>query len=133
MTGPAAEAAMSGQVKIRPGYGDCFPAAIVAATVVEEEGATNVRVCHGLPIGTGPENLGRRFWHAWVEFTTDRGPTVLDASNGRRIVAKRAAWYRLGQIDPEQVWRYTTAEAEAMSAEWGTYGPWVEGYEEMGA
>ena len=44
--------------------GDCFP---VASNVALRTQGTDVRVVHGLPVGQGLVNKGKRYWHAWVE------------------------------------------------------------------
>lgn len=115
------------------GDGDCFIAALHVAEAVADEYGYDVLVAHGLPLGQGRENLGRRFWHAWVETKpAGRGWMVADVSNGLRVLVPRTRYYRLGQLDPvAQVWRYTLDEAHRVSTEQGTYGPWVDGWEQM--
>jgi transglutaminase-like putative cysteine protease len=113
--------------------GDCFAAAWFGAKGLAADGV-EVLVAHGLPrlAASGPHE-GERFWHAWVEVKVPAGAWhVIDASNGLRVGMKRTAYYRAGRIDPEEVLRYTVAEAEALEVEWGHAGPWVENAEALG-
>lgn len=113
--------------------GDCFEVALKLA--MEDPGLT---VVHGLPLGTGPENDGKRFWHAWCEQTEvlefpnhpeTRLTFVIDQSNGRDFCVPRALYYKIGHI--EQTWRYTLDEAAAQALRHEHYGPWNDGWEEM--
>lgn len=106
--------------------GDCFEAAITVAQ--EHRSFTTTRVVHGLPLGTGPLNRGKRYWHAWVEV----GGTVVDYSNGHEIVMAREEYYRLGQLDETRVYRYTLDEALAHVLDGDrTWGPWLPNWKEL--
>lgn len=86
----------------------------------------NAMLCHGLPLGTGEDNKGQRFWHAWIEIDD----WVLDTSNGKRYDGPSIIFYLVGRLDG--AYKYTYDEALLYLSDVGTYGPWVEGYEEMG-
>lgn len=104
--------------------GDCF---IVAFRVgMSIPGAL---IVHGLPLGTGGEAQGRRFWHAWVE---DRG-MVIDRSNGHDIFLPASVYYAAGQID--RTWKYTHEQVREIieQTEAATAGPWVENWEQVNA
>ena len=106
--------------------GDCYQAALMVVTI---DGAMpNHLVCHGTVTGRGPV-AGQRFGHAWIE---DRdGRFAFDFSNGLAVVADRDAYYRLGQIDPKEVRRYTDEEAGRLAYITGTYGPWEDSQEDQ--
>lgn len=109
--------------------GDCFQVALQLAEAGRND--PTVRVCHGQPISRHPDNPGRRYWHAWVELNSPAGPVVLDWSNDLpQRTLRRASYYRNGHIDPEQVLRYTFAEATTESLRTATYGPWVDGWKD---
>lgn len=103
--------------------GNCFEVALKLAEEIGEQ--NNPLVCHGLPLGNGPQNMGQRFWHAWVEMILPGGPTVFDFSNGLEVVMKRAQYYRGGRIIGDAVHRYSLVDARRTALENGHYGPWV--------
>lgn len=125
--------------------GDCFQVAVQVAT----ERATakdHAWIVHGLPIGTGPANRGKRFWHAWVEIdltveippemlegaTGSRSITTticLDRSNGHDTQLPKEVYYKVGQLEEQWVWRFTLAEAVERMNLLDHYGPWVYGYQ----
>lgn len=137
--------------------GDCFLVAAHLGMGFEplegfEVNDEDVRIVHGLPVGRGSLNSGRRFWHAWVEVTLRTPLTedmkamgfgqnfpndelvtelVVDRSNDQDVVMPRAMYYNIGQLHDGYVWRYTLDEARQEMVDRGTYGPWVDGYEEM--
>jgi hypothetical protein len=116
------------------------------------ENDDDVKIVHGLPIGRGESNAGRRYWHAWVEVTM-RTPIpevpeleqlreafgrvitstfVLDRSQGQDTFLPQAVYYSVGQLDEDHVWRFSIDEArEMMARDYQHYGPWVEGWESM--
>lgn len=119
--------------------GDCFEKAVEVVAELLALQAEEVHIVHGLPIGQGEENRGKRYWHAWVEAKVrDRSnggkPTwvVADWSNGqaRRFIA-RTNYYWLGQIPQHLVFRYTVEQAAEHMAETGNYGPWVPNADEL--
>lgn len=106
--------------------GDCFRVACRAALALP--GRAEARICHGLPIGQGPANSGRRFWHAWVEYEADDGTAMaLDPSRPGQepIQIPRDAYYAIGQIDPAAVFRFSSADARVQMRVRGHWGPWV--------
>lgn len=138
--------------------GDCFPVALRLGTrelfdpIIDEIPRSDIRIVHGLPVGTGSLNAGKRYWHAWVEVkhrtrippeVVAANPAfahfgseivtelVVDRSNGNDMAIPKAVFYNVGQLDEEHVWRYTMNEARARSIRAGNYGPWVDGWEEM--
>jgi len=138
--------------------GDCFLVADRIGTrftpdpVVDEATRRDIRVVHGLPLGTGTLNEGRRYWHAWVE-VAHRTPIppalkaanpafehlgeefvtelVVDRSNGRDLVVPKAVYYNVGRLDERHVWRYTMDEASENMRRYENFGPWVDGWEDM--
>lgn len=98
--------------------GDCFQ---VAANLVTEwpfEGTPVV--VHGLPFGRGGSATGKRFAHAWVECDG----LAYDFSNGLKVVTPIVRYYRLGDIKPEQTFRYTREQVIEKLLATGIYGPW---------
>lgn len=120
--------------------GDCF---LVAAQLARMLAASehDVMLVHGLPRFRGREHDGKRFWHAWVEVEVNNPPPLqrsrtvwcVDKANGKDVDLPRDAYYRLGDLDEEHVFRYTVEEAEEHLYETDLdYGPWVPGHGEMG-
>lgn len=116
------------------------------------------RVVHGLPVGRGSHNEGKRYWHAWVEVTRraripedvrrahpellllldEAGEletvVVIDKSNGLDLALPRVAYYAIGGLGEDQVWRFPVIQARLELKRRGHYGPWVddwESYEEV--
>lgn len=107
--------------------GDCFQ---VAVRIAEQAAPiSNPTIVHGLPIGRGPLNAGKRYWHAWVEVEDSTGITVIDRPRGETIMLPQGMYYNMGRI--EQTWRFTLAEARAEMVERGHWGPWVDDYEKV--
>lgn len=106
--------------------GDCFVAALDAARTYAARGC-RVLICHGRPLGTGGEAEGLRYWHAWAEVRASGGWLVVDDSNGRSVIGRRADYYRLGSIPAagDHVRRFTLAEAARQMVRYKHYGPWV--------
>jgi len=122
------------------GAGDCFAR---AARLIWRDARGTLVLVHGHPIGTGAENLGQRFWHAWVEVTEevtipagtnganpDHGPftltltTCLDRTGDEPVAIPRDLYYRLGRIEADECRRYTRGEALTALQHWGHWGPW---------
>jgi len=114
------------------GKGDCFQA---AANLLFDKFVDNpdARICHGVPLGRGGIE-GIRFDHAWVEVDELQGTlpngreiwdrTVYDYSNGNEVVMPAALYYHYGNIESEDVRRFTAKEALEKMKETGFYGPW---------
>ncbi len=140
--------------------GDCFEVALRVAYELSRKGHAdhpvnyeNVCVVHGTPLGRGPHNNGKRYWHAWVEHTqhwvchagwiTEKATTlklesVVDRSNGLDVEMPRAMYYNMGRMREKHVLRFSTVgdhdEAMARADGHGHYGPWVdERYFDLGA
>jgi hypothetical protein len=121
--------------------GDCFE---VAGRLMQSRFRDDptARLCHGIALGSGPENNGRRFWHAWVEHTWSAADLVrgmglkvrgeqatfvmcVDQSNGNDGWLPAALYYRVGAIKPEEVWRYDWHDAAVKMVSTEHWGPWV--------
>jgi GNAT superfamily N-acetyltransferase len=123
----------------RSGQGDCYIAAYQAMKTGDE-----YRLVHGVVTGQG-ELEGVRFDHAWVEHSqkpeipADAPITaeqramleqmepmtiVIDNSNGLDIEIPAVMYYRIGQIDPTTVARYTYEEMARNMVTYEHYGPW---------
>jgi predicted Zn-dependent protease len=98
--------------------GNCYEAA--AKLLTAHCGCPGVELVHGTVTGQGPI-AGVRYGHAWVEV----GDVVLDASNGRFVVACRSAYYAVGEVT-EPVSRYGFEAAVRQMLETSHYGPWQE-------
>jgi len=113
------------------GEGYCF---LVAAQAALED--PTLTVCHGLVVGQagGDATPGRYHWHAWVEsetlhaFPSGTFPiaNAIDRANGKDVTLPVALYYRLGQIEEEDVRRYTATEAARLMLRFRHYGPWDE-------
>lgn len=100
--------------------GDC--AQVAATIVLDQEVDAGLLLVHGYPIGRGPVNGGKRFFHAWVE--TEDGTTVIDKSNGLDVTWPRPAYYAVGKIDEDHVTRYDVIDVRHNIVTTGHWGPW---------
>jgi hypothetical protein len=95
----------------------------------------DVKLCHGICVGQGPIE-GIRHVHAWVEMTIEMSPSnsfvfCLDAGepiewgvkDGCEIFQKDH-YYELGQIEEENVVRYSRNQMLAQMRFTEHYGPW---------
>src|SRR5688572_13972796 len=98
----------------------CFQDAVEIASML---GPTAV-IVHGTPIGTGAENLGQRYWHAWVEF---RGDAYVRSPQHQHGVSQipLGLFYRTGHIEPEHCHRFSLTRARTEMTVRGHFGPWV--------
>lgn len=108
------------------GRGDCFEAAfeiMMHEIVMAGFNYSKVKslLVHGEVAGQGPL-MGIRYVHAWVE----KGDTVLDYSNGRRLEMPKVAYYALGDVKdvPGKVYRYTAKQMQRWANKLKHYGPW---------
>lgn len=114
--------------------GNCFTAAIDTLNIALEAGAERVMLVHGLPTGTGGDIEGVVHWHAWVEvFTADAGWTILEFSNGKEIIVSRSSYYKIGRLHNRNVWRYSPGDVSRQVVRHEHAGPWVDGWQDMGA
>lgn len=136
-----------------------FDTRVLGLEAIELGDHDTLHVVHGLPVGRGPQNEGKRYWHGWVEVTRrihvpdevraahpellrlfdDTGEletsTVVDRSSGQDLALPRELYYAMGGLSTEQVWRFTPDEARHELVTRGHYGPWIddwEDYEEVG-
>jgi len=103
--------------------GDCGP--VAADLLIEWDGVLDIKLCHGYPTGYG-QIAGKVHWHAWVEVTEDGVVTVWDYSNGGDLEMDQAIYYGIGNIQREDVTRFTWEEARLQMVEFEHYGPWRE-------
>lgn len=117
--------------------GDCFTTALALVyggdDLCRRLGISTTRhlyLCHGIPYGQAGNAAGLRYWHAWIEIGDPAAPegVVVDWSNGKigDTPFKRTAYYRIGQIDPAMVLRYTRRDARRFAIRTDHAGPWEE-------
>lgn len=83
-----------------------------------------VRIVHGLAVGTGGEVEGQQYGHAWVEC---RGLAFdFSRSMDDPVIASIDRYREIGQIDPEWIASYPLAEARCKVVEHQHYGPWED-------
>jgi hypothetical protein len=120
------------------GSGDCFEVALMLGSSLHREAPSYVTVyiVHGRPLGQGPENRGKRYWHGWIELDVLHEPSgtimtqVIDYSNGHEFKMPKEMYYAIGKITPELAWRFTVEEGLKHALELEKhFGPWVEGWE----
>ena len=100
--------------------GDCFE---VAGRLVRKH--RDWVLCHGIVHGQGKLE-GYRFWHAWCECRLE-GTDVwiaVDRSNGHNVETLAVTYYRVGKIDPDQVYRFSADDAAILMLQLGNWGPW---------
>ena len=113
--------------------GDCYKAAgrhVYDATLSGK--AEGMVLVHGVVSGQGA--LGRpahrpRMGRGRAALPGFRGLfwIVVDLSQGRNLVLPREHYYWVGQVEPEECWRYAPEEAMAFMAGSGHWGPWEDG------
>jgi hypothetical protein len=103
--------------------GDCYE--VAAKLVALDDVFPGYLVCHGTATGRGPI-AGQRFGHAWIEGELSGTPVVFDFSNGLKTIVPRGTYYRLGEINPDEVRRYTAKEACVLMLKTGHFGPWEQ-------
>lgn len=104
------------------GEGDCYDTALHLLITMPAQVRDTARLVHARVTGNGPNTLGQRYGHAWVEM----GDTVFDFSNGNQYVGRRERYYRAGKVDEAEVTRYTWDEAATLALRTKHYGPWPE-------
>jgi hypothetical protein len=97
--------------------GDCYRC---ASNYVTGKNKTHTLV-HANVTGRGPIE-GVRYGHAFTEFEGDYGTLVHDPSAGVTLPAD--LYYRLGQINPDEVRRYSYNEMTEKLVETEIWGPW---------
>jgi hypothetical protein len=116
----------------RAAKGNCYHNAVDTLEEITREGREAVLV-HGRPILQGGKYQGMRYGHAWVEVTirlpgpqgTCHFPLVLciDGNHPDQEMPQ-GLYYWGGQIEHEEVKRYTLDEVHEHMNRTGTYGPW---------
>jgi len=109
--------------------GNCFQAAI---QTYRELAFSYPRafIVHGTPLGRGPDNLDKRYWHAWVEVKDpDRGWLVIDRSNGLNVALPRGEYYTRGRLHGGMIFRFTGQQAAVEIHRRDHSGPWVDNWE----
>lgn len=88
---------------------------------------------HGLPVGTGGEVRGLRYWHAWVEYEIRDNVFLVhdDTLEERFRLFERDTYYRIGQLSDEHVWRFTADQATEEMQTREHMGPWVDNWEDL--
>ncbi|WP_075881821.1 hypothetical protein [Vreelandella massiliensis] len=125
------------QEAVLPNGGDCFIAAanLVTAGGISQNSALNgvadVTLVHGVVTGQGPVE-GIQFSHAWIEGVKDGQPVVIDTSNGGCFIGPPELYYLLGNIDAEQLCRYTPQAAREKLLDHKHFGPWEGAAEQIG-
>lgn len=116
--------------------GDCYEANGRHFMDIPTYEAEDWRLVHGTVSGReGSPVEGIRFGHAWLECTVVlavprlRGEDVSftmvhDFSNGKAIELPADLYYRLGEIDPSVVRRYTQTEVAVNILRREHWGPW---------
>lgn len=99
------------------GLHNCYEAALELVLTHPE-----YTLVHGVPTGGGGDIVGVRYGHAWAE----HGDVVHDHSNGKQLAVRRELYYRAGNIDPAECYRYTAHEARMLARHTGHGGPWQE-------
>lgn len=85
---------------------------------------------HGVCVGTGPENMGQNFGHAWLEksesFQYEDQHLRMDFCLDPRVnkIVPKTLFYLAGQIS--YVRRYSFEEATDEAYRTKMYGPWDE-------
>lgn len=96
--------------------GDCY---IVAANAVLLDPTRELVLVHGRPRLQCPPY--QHYGHAWVE--TPDG-TVIDRSSDRHVEMSAFVYYALGNIDPDECFRYEFMDTVEKVLEFEHYGPW---------
>ena len=67
-----------------------------------------------------------KYVHCWIELSD----SVFDYSNDNFILIQKERYYEPGQINPDNVVRYTRQEFSELIYEHNDWGPWDERFEE---
>lgn len=99
--------------------GDCYVAAYKFFNSNHTDGHGEMFLVHGLVSGQGKLE-GIKYNHAWVE----DDHIVYDYSNNRNIQLPKSLYYRIGEIQKGEVYKYNFDEVNKNSLKYKTYGPW---------
>jgi hypothetical protein len=111
------------------GKGDCFVANYHYLDRIKTKGYW---LCHGI-VTNAIDKLP--MVHCWIEYELPVDVPgeyqesvvmqgVIDVSQGRNIDIPKGLYYWAGEIDPENVRRYTVREAAKKALQHNHYGPW---------
>jgi hypothetical protein len=114
------------------GNGNCYE--IAAKLTLDSNKYPNLLLCHGTVTGQGPIS-GARFGHGWNEYDAYLPQTqdskqlvsismVIDQSNGRTVEMPSVIYYRIGQINQNEVKRFSSKEVRKNILMHGHWGPW---------
>lgn len=99
--------------------GNCFQ---YAAQYMLRARGKDMLLVHSYATGTGVQNKGIRFSHAWIE----DGDIVIDPSESKTdpIIARKEKYYMAGKIKADEGVRYTIDEMIDKMTKHENYGPW---------
>lgn len=80
--------------------------------------------CYAYVSGQG-KLKGQRILHAWNEYQ-DIQDIVFDYSNGKEIIMRKEAYYKIAKIKEKDVTRQMTDEVRKLMFKTGTYGGWIK-------
>ena len=97
--------------------GDCYQAN--AKEIMYNDKLKGAVLIHGIALLSTD---GKPFGHCWIE----KGGSILDFSNGKKIATTKKKYYELGGIPVSgyKNYFYTPAEAAKKMVETGHWGPW---------
>lgn len=100
--------------------GNCFK---VAADMVLDIFMYDCVLVHGVVVGVRGSLKGKRFVHGWIEVNN---AIVLDRSNNRNLCIPLSTYYENGQINENEIIRYSFRETRKLVLKHLHYGPWIE-------
>ena len=98
--------------------GDCYEVAAKLLLDPDNSLPDDARLVHGMP--TLQREPFEKYGHAWIEI---RG-CVIDCSNGRSVAVPTDKYYRVGNIDSSDCFRYSREETWEKVFSHEHYGPW---------
>ena len=97
--------------------GDCYENSVKFFLKAKDKDLVLVQ---GLVTGTGGMVGGKKFGHSWLEDEH----TVTDVSKNFTLIIPKLVYYSLGQIQENEIKRYTYSEMMGMLEKYNVYGPW---------
>ena len=101
--------------------GDCFEAAIKQMLEYAKENPAmlnSLSLVHGYVTGQGSYVKDQRYGHGWLEI----GDVVQDCTNN--AVMRKEQYYKLGNIDPNELKKYSYKDVLQKISSTKHYGPW---------
>lgn len=83
-----------------------------------------MKLCHGAVTLTGGPNAGVRAGHAWLEYVVCGITFVIDVAGGKEGTYPAELYYRVGQVNPEEIIRYDKVELVEEILTHEHWGPW---------